>query len=82
MLKRELQEVTNELLENKDYGDIDYDCLYGLGLPDFNNKKKKYVTKACIVKMLQWQCQYIFGGIDYAELNNCLELLRKKVIMI
>jgi len=80
MNKAEIKIVTNELREGKTYPGVDTDPLLGLALSDFETGK--YVRKEVIVNFLNWQCMYIFGGIDDDELTNCLHLLKKRVVMV
>ncbi len=81
MTKKELQIVTRELKEGISYSNIDTSPLYGCGLPDF--PLRKMVSKEVIVMHLKWQCLNLNGTIDEEELTNCLEILkRKKVIMV
>ena len=81
MTKKEIQLVVDELRSGESYPDVSISPLTGCGLPDF--PKKRHVRKEVIVQHLRWQCLYLNGGIDEEELDNCIQILKdKKVIMI
>ena len=80
MTKTELITVVNDLRDGKTFPDVDTSPLYGLGLDDF--PKRRTVRREVISNFLNWQCMFLDGTIDEEELDNCMFLLKKKVVMI
>jgi len=81
MTKKELNIVTRELKEGINYPDTDLTPLWGCALPEFS--LFQFISKEVIVMHLRWQCIMMNGNIDEKELNECLQILKdKKVIMV
>jgi hypothetical protein len=81
MNKNEIKLVVDELRKGITYPGVETDPLHGCGLSDF--PIGKHVRKEVIVNMLNWQCIYLNGNIDETELDNMIDILKsKKIIMI
>ena len=84
MTKKEISTVVRELQENRYYDSYPSgggDFLFGVGLSDF--PLRKMVPKEAIVNFLSYQCRQLNGKVDTDELENCINYLtEKKVIMV
>jgi hypothetical protein len=81
MTKTEIKIVVDELRAGKAY-DVLNNPLEGVGLPNWHGGEKRFVSKEAIVNFLRWQTMCLNGAIDYDELERCVYLLKKKVLMI
>jgi len=81
MTKAEIKIVVDELRAGKVY-DVLNNPLDGVGLPDWSGGEKRSVSKEAIVNFLRWQTVCLSGAIDCEELEQCVYLLKKKVLMI
>jgi hypothetical protein len=87
MTKQELQKVKNALLnkeafKNENIKKITLDQLFDTMGGCAYWEGKKYRTFEMLVKHLEYQCRFLSGGIDYAELDTNLEIYRKHIVMI
>lgn len=80
MTKAEIKVVVEDLRNHKTYPGVETEPLCGLALSDF--PFGKYVRKEVISNFLNWQCAYLDGTFDEPELDNCLQLLKKKRIIM
>jgi len=77
MAAKQFKQVVNIALKQPDTDllHIDNTHLYGCALPEF---KPVFCTILEVAALIRWQCQYLFGGHDAAELDSMWHIAQKK----
>jgi hypothetical protein len=79
MTKSEIAKAFEIAKSGKDLSDVDDSPLFGCALPEFD---KVHCTLEQVAKLIRWQCQFMFGGWDMTEFDNCAHIAKKKFIII
>lgn len=83
MTKNEFSEAVKLAKDStRDLSAIDDSIVFGCGLPDFNNGQKLVVTLEIVAKFIRWQCQYLGGGWDMEEMQNCFWIAKRKFLLV